>query len=257
MRAAPLPHYSFGVIDRRAVRIEVLLLLGVSLGRSAILSVLAIIDRLTYVKPLSEQTATLNPSITPDRPWLDLAYQLTYTGLGFIAPLLAVYLLRRDHQGWRLDARPASDLGWGTGLAALIGLPGLGLVWVGQELGISARIEPEALGTHWWSVPVLILAALQNGVLEEIVMIAYLLTRLRDLDWGWWPAIVTSAVIRGSYHLYQGFGAFVGNFVMGLIFGWFYRRTNRVMPLIVAHTILDIVAFVGYALLKDYLTFLT
>lgn len=256
MRAAPLPHYSFGVIDRRAVRVEVLLLLGVSLGRSAILSVLSIIDRLTYVKPLSEQTATLNPSITPDRPWLDLAYQLTYTCLGFVAPLLAVYLLRRDHEDWRLGLRPASDLGWGTGLAALIGLPGLGLVWVAQELGVSARIVPEALGTHWWSVPVLILAALQNGVLEEIVMIAYLLTRLRDLDWGWWPAIVTSAAIRGSYHLYQGFGGFVGNFVMGLVFGWFYRRTNRVMPLVVAHTILDIVSFVGYALLKDHLKFL-
>ncbi len=256
MRAAPRPHYSFDVIDRRAVRVEVLLLLGVSLGRSAILSVLAIIDRLTYVKPLSEQTATLNPSVTPDRPWLDLAYQLTYAALGFVAPLLAVYLLRRDHEEWRLGVRPASDLGWGAGLAALIGLPGLGLVWVAQELGVSARIVPEALGTRWWSVPVLILAALQNGVLEEIVMIAYLLTRLRDLEWGWWPAIVTSAAIRGSYHLYQGFGGFVGNFVMGLIFGWFYRRTNRVMPLIVAHTILDIVSFVGYALLKDHLAFL-
>ena len=67
---------------------------------------------------------------------------------------------------------------------------------------------------------------------------------------------MTSAAIRGSYHLYQGFGGFIGNFVMGLIFGWFYQRTKRVMPLIVAHTILDIVSFVGYALLKDHLTFL-
>ncbi|MFC4998941.1 CPBP family intramembrane glutamic endopeptidase [Dactylosporangium cerinum] len=245
------------MIDRRAVRIEVLLLLGVSLGRSAILSILAIIDRLTYVKPLSEQTATLNPSITPDRPWLDLAYQLVYTGLGFVAPLLAVYLLRRDHENWRLDVRPASDLGYGLGLAALIGLPGLALVWVSRLLGISAQIVPEALGEHWWSVPVLILSALQNGVLEEIVMIAYLLTRLRDLNWHPWTAIVTSAAIRGSYHLYQGFGAgFLGNFVMGLIFGWFYQRTKRVMPLIVAHTILDIVSFVGYALFEKYLKFL-
>ncbi|MFF5230872.1 CPBP family intramembrane glutamic endopeptidase [Dactylosporangium sp. NPDC000521] len=244
------------MIDKRAVRVEVILLLGVSLGRSAILSILAIIDRLTYVKPLSEQTATLNPSITPDRPWLDLAYQLVYTGLGFVAPLLAVYLLRRDHEDWRLGVRPGSDLGYGVGLAALIGLPGLALVWAARELGISAQIVPEALGTHWWSVPVLILAALQNGVLEEIVMIAYLLTRLRDLGWSPWVAIATSAAIRGSYHLYQGFGGFIGNFVMGLVFGWFYRRTNRVMPLIVAHTILDIVSFVGYALLKDHLAFL-
>ena len=70
---------------------------------------------------------------------------------------------------------------------------------------------------------------------------------------GKWRIILTSALIRGSYHLYQGFGGFVGNLVMGLVFGWFYTRTKRVMPLVVAHTILDVVAFVGYALLKDHL----
>ena len=38
---------------------------------------------------------------------------------------------------------------------------------------------------------------------------------------------------------------------MGIIFGWFYTRTKRVMPLVIAHTILDVVAFVGYSLLRD------
>ena len=36
---------------------------------------------------------------------------------------------------------------------------------------------------------------------------------------------------------------------MGVVFSLFYLRTRRVMPLIVAHTLLDVVAFVGYALL--------
>jgi len=243
------------------VRAEVLLVLGVSLGSSAIYAILRIIDRLTYIKPLSEQTATLNPSVTPDRPWLDLAYQLAGIALGVVPALLAVHLLRRDHAEpgglVGLDRRrPVFDLGFGAALAALIGLPGLGLVWAAQELGISAQIVPEALQSVWWTVPVLVLAAIQNAVLEEVVMIGYLLTRLRDLGWGTWPAIVTSAVIRGSYHLYQGFGGFIGNFVMGLVFGYFFRRTRRVMPLIVAHSLLDIVAFVGYALLKDHLPFL-
>ena len=78
------------MLNRPAVRIEIVLLLGVSLGRSAILSIVAIIDRLTYTTPLAEQTATLNPSVTPDRPWLDLTYQLVYIGLGFVAPMRAV-----------------------------------------------------------------------------------------------------------------------------------------------------------------------
>jgi uncharacterized protein len=247
------------VIERRAIRAEILLVLGVSLGSSAIYAVLRIVDRLTYVKPLSQQTTTLNPTVIADRPWLDLLYQLAGIGLGVVPALLAVHLLRRAHDPLDvgLDARrPVSDGLSGLGLAAVIGLPGLGLVYVARQIGASVQIIPEGLGEYWWSVPVLILSAIENGVLEEVVMIAYLLTRLRDLSWGWWPAIVTSSVIRGAYHLYQGFGGFVGNLVMGLVFGWFFRRTQRVMPLIVAHSILDIVSFVGYALLKDHLSFL-
>jgi membrane protease YdiL (CAAX protease family) len=248
------------VIDRRALRSEILLVLGVSLGASAVYSIIRIIDRLTYVAPLSQQTATLNPTVVADRPWLDLIYQLYYIASPLVPALLAVHLLRGDHDPLDIGidrTRPLGDLWRGAALAALIGLPGLGLVWAAQRLGISVKIVPEALGAHWWSVPVLILSAVENGVLEEIVMVGYLLTRLRELGWSTWPAIVTSAAIRGSYHLYQGFGGFIGNFVMGLVFGYFFRRTRRVMPLIIAHSILDIVSFVGYALLKDHLGFLS
>jgi len=69
---------------------------------------------------------------------------------------------------------------------------------------------------------------------------------------GPWPVIIVSALIRGSYHLYQGFGGFIGNAIMGVVFGWLYTRTKRVLPLIIAHTILDIVSFVGYSLLAAH-----
>jgi membrane protease YdiL (CAAX protease family) len=108
----------------------------------------------------------------------------------------------------------------------------------------------------WWSVPVLILSAVENAVLEEIVVVGYLITRLRQFDWQLPAVVAASAVLRGSYHLYQGFGAFVGNAVMGVVFALFFLRTRRVMPLIVAHTILDVVSFVGYDLFADKLPFL-
>jgi membrane protease YdiL (CAAX protease family) len=54
-------------------------------------------------------------------------------------------------------------------------------------------------------------------------------------------------LLRGSYHLYQGIGGFIGNLGMGVFFAIFFVRTRRVGPLIVAHAIIDSVAFVGYA----------
>ena len=55
--------------------------------------------------------------------------------------------------------------------------------------------------------------------------------------------------MRGSYHLYQGVSAGVGNIVMGVVFAWVYQRTGRVWPLVIGHFLIDLVAFLGYPLL--------
>jgi membrane protease YdiL (CAAX protease family) len=115
---------------------------------------------------------------------------------------------------------------------------------------------PGALPGEWWQVPVLLLAAAQNGVLEEVIVAGYLLHRLGQAGWTPWKAVVVSSLLRGSYHLYQGFGGFVGNVVMGLVFGRAYQKWGRSMPLIVAHTLIDAVAFVGYAFLRDRVSWL-
>ncbi|GAA1777549.1 type II CAAX endopeptidase family protein [Nostocoides vanveenii] len=240
---------------------ETWLVLGVSLGASALWSLLSLIDKLTKQVALSAQTTTMNSSITPDRPWLDLAYQLVPIGLGVVPALLALHLLRRDDPAAPaligLDARqPARDLLMGAALAGVIGIPGLGLYLAARALGVNTSIAAANLADHWWTIPVLVLAAAQNAILEEVVMVGYLLTRWRQAGWSPALGIVASAVIRGAYHLYQGFGGFVGNLVMGLVFGAVYTRTRRVLPLVIAHTILDIVSFVGYALLKSHLSWL-
>ena len=244
--------------SRLHLRAEVWIVLGLSLGQSAIYAVVSLAAKLS-AGPLSEQTATLNPSRS-ERSYLDLTYQLLGIGFALVPVALALYLLSLDRDtepiGSRLGmdrARPLADIVNGVGLAALIGLPGLGLYLLGRELGINATIVPSGLDAYWWTVPVLILAAIQNAVLEEVVIVGYLLTRLRQSGWGALVAIVTSAAIRGSYHLYQGFGAGLGNFIMGLIFGYWFHKRGRVLPLVIAHTLLDVVAFVGYALFADTL----
>ncbi|NJC69119.1 CPBP family intramembrane metalloprotease [Planosporangium thailandense] len=249
---------------RRVLRAEVWLVLGVSLGQSGVYAAVSLIAKLTASKPLSQQHATLNPSQAPGRPWLDLTYQLLGIFFAVVPALLAVHLLSRDadtvgsvRARLGIDLRrPGFDLGTGAGLAAVIGIPGLGLYLVARALGLNATVVPAALPSAWWAIPVLVLSAAQNAVLEEVVVVGYLLTRLRQLGWSAVAAVAASALLRGSYHLYQGFGAFVGNAVMGVVFALFFRRTRRVAPLIVAHTILDVVSFVGYALLGNRLPFL-
>lgn len=244
---------------RRVLGVEVLLVLGVSLGISAISAAVSLVGALTGPKALSSSLAVLNGSAAPGRPWLDLAFQLVGILAGVVPALLAVHLLGRDRVPTRLGLdtdRPASDTVRGLALAAVIGIPGLALYLVSHALGLSAQVVAEGLPAVWWRIPVLILSAAQNGVLEEVVVTGYLLTRFGQLGWRPWPAVVASSVLRGSYHLYQGFSGFAGNLVMGLIFARFFQRTGRVLPLILAHTLLDTIAFVGYAALHGHVSWL-
>lgn len=232
-------------------RAELLLVLGVSLGQSAVYSMLSIAEKLTRSTPLNEQTTTINSSVVPDRPWLDLSYQLAGIVFPLVPALLALYLLRltgdRDAIGFDLR-RPRADLTRGVVMAAVIGLPGLAFYFAARALGINTNVAPADLAAQWWTVPVLVGLAVMNGVLEEVVVLGFVFTRLRQLAWTPWLVVGASALLRGSYHLYQGFGGFLGNLVMGLVFGWVYLRWRRVGPLVVAHVILDLVAFIGYAL---------
>jgi membrane protease YdiL (CAAX protease family) len=241
----------------RRTRAEVWIVLGLSLGQSAVYAVVTLVAQLTR-GPLRDATATLNASRS-DRQWLDLTLQLLGIGFALVPVALALYLLSldRDQPGplrrLGLDgSRPVRDLTWGALLALGVGLPGLGLYAIGRSLGVTAQVVPVPDSTYWWTIPVLVLAALENAALEEIVVVGYLMTRLRELRWGPWAVLVTSALLRGAYHLYQGFGQAAGNAAMGLVFGYWFQRTGRVLPLIVAHALLDTVTFVGYELLAGH-----
>lgn len=234
---------------------EVLLVLGVSLGQSAVYSLLSLIEKVTREVPLNQQTTSMNNSVTPDRSWLDLAYQLAGIGFPLVPMLLSLYLLKLtgDRAAIGFDLRrPGFDLGRGFLGAAIIGIPGLAFYFLARDLGFNTNVAPANLATNWWTIPVLVGFALMNGLLEEVVMLGFVLKRFEQMKMGPWVAIAVSAVIRGAYHLYQGFGGFVGNIVMGLVFGWLYKRWGRVMPLVVAHVILDLVSFIGYALIAPY-----
>lgn len=247
-------------LQPRTLVTETVLVLLLSLGASAIYSILSIIRMLESTTALNHQTSSLNNS-QATQSWLDLTYQLVGIGLGVVPALMAIHLLgreiRRPASFLGIDgSRPGRDLAWGLCTFVGVGIPGLVLYVVARDLGFNTTVVASDLGSHWWATPVLILSALQNAIAEEVVMVGYLYTRWSQAGWPLPTVIVVSAVIRGSYHLYQGFGGFAGNIAMGLILGTIYLRTRRVLPLIITHATLDTVAFVGYALLHNHLGWL-
>jgi membrane protease YdiL (CAAX protease family) len=251
---APRPY------SARSIRVELFIVFLITLGMSGLFSLVNLVDALLAPVPLASQTVSI---LVPQAQasFLDLIKQVLSILRGFAWGTLGLYLLWRSGVNLRdrlgLDLRkPWADFGVGVVLAAVIGLPGLAFYLAAVQLGINLTVAPTTLNDVWWRLPVLILAAIENGFLEEVLVVGYLLTRLDQLKVPPAIAIGISAVLRGSYHLYQGFGGFLGNAVMGVVFAWWFRRTRRLWPLVIAHSLLDITVFVGYAVLRDSVSWL-
>lgn len=243
---------SLGGNPRIRLKWEIGIVLAVTLGQSAVYAVLSLVRSLLRPVPLGQQQTQLNPSRDAAAIW-DAIYQLLDVFFDLALVALVIYLLwepgRNALRRIGLDfSTPGRDLVRGVGLVVVIGVPGIALYALGRALGVTVSVQASPLDAAWWTVPVLVLSAVRAGLLEEVVMLGYLFDRLRRLGWGWWPVILASAALRGAYHAYQGFGPLVGNFAMGVVFGWCYRRWGRVMPLVIAHTLIDVIAFVGYPL---------
>lgn len=243
--------------QRRALRIEIAVVLAVTFGLSAYTALLKLAE--AVVLGLSGQIVALNPKRSPI-DLIDLGLNLTGVFQLLAWGALGVYLLWRSGFGPQQIGlgRPrwGPDVLGGVGLALLIGLPGLGFYLLSRIVGINAHVEPAELYDTWWRIPVLLMISFANGWAEEVIVIGFLLTRLRQLRVSPVAAVVASSLLRGIYHLYQGFGAGLGNVAMGLVFGYVYQRTGRLWPLIVAHGLIDSVAFVGYALAAGHLSWL-
>lgn len=235
--------------------VQILLVLGVSLGASALWAILKIAEVMT-TSSIAQSHATMNQPMS-DVPVFDVLRQVLTIVLALVPVLLALYLLAGSAGQLRtvcrqigLDLRaPWQDLALGTLLFVVMGLGTLGMYQAGRALGLTAELTTNGGGTEWWSVLLLIGQAARHSLVEEVIVVAFLADRLLRVGWVWPAVLIGSALLRGSYHLYQGFGPTLGNVVMGLVFLWIYRRTGRVMPLVVAHFLLDAVGFLAGAYL--------
>jgi len=233
------------------IRAEVLIVLGLSLGQSAVYAIMRLIARYMAKPAIGQQTTTLNPSKSTIN-YLDLTYQILGIAFALVPVALALYLLSSHGQSWKKQLgltgsarRWGKDVALGVALAAMIGLPGLALYAVGRAIGQSVRIDTSGLPDLWWSAVILLASAAVAGLLEEVIVVGYLVTRLQQMKWSLPAVVFASALLRGTYHLYQGWPMALGNAVMGAVFAAFYIRTGRLGPLIFTHLLLDTVAFVG------------
>ncbi|KAA9393794.1 CPBP family intramembrane metalloprotease [Kocuria coralli] len=248
--ARPAP--GFG--SRRAdLWVQIVLVLGVSLGASALWSILNLAEVMSTLS-IAESQATMNQSMSA-LPVFDVLRQVLSIVLALVPVLLALYFLAGSAGSLRAVCRqigldlkaPIPDVALGALLFLVMGLGTLALYQAGRALGLTAELTTNAGGTEWWNVVLLIAQALRHSLVEEIIVVAFLADRLLRVRWSWPAIIVGTALLRGSYHLYQGIGPALGNVVMGVVFLWIYRRTGRVMPLIVAHFLLDATGFLAGA----------
>jgi membrane protease YdiL (CAAX protease family) len=156
-------------------------------------------------------------------------------------------------RGWsfaKIGLDPAwRDTGWGLLLFAADYAVWI-LVWIA-----TVAVAPET-ARHMSEVHVvtqvippitIVINGTINPFFEEVFVCGYVMTALRK-EGHIWFAINASVAIRLVYHLYQGPLGVLSIIPMGLIAGYWYARTGRLWPVIVAHAVMDMLAmlFAGH-----------
>jgi len=88
------------------------------------------------------------------------------------------------------------------------------------------------------SPAVVVTASLLNPIFEEFLWLGYAIPAVTS-RFGIAAACAVSIILRVSVHLYQGTLAFVAVLPIAIVLTWYYVRTGRLWPTVVAHVIVD------------------
>jgi membrane protease YdiL (CAAX protease family) len=159
------------------------------------------------------------------------------------SPVLVIgYLLARSREGWTgigLTRFRPGDVGMGVILWVASFILVLVLAQLFQYFGQrEVDFLPEELPL-WFQTVQAVLIAVTAGVTEEIVVRGYAQTRLEQLRASTAVILLLPTALWGVLHVYQGLGAALTIFGLGLMYAWYYHRTRRLWPLILAHILFD------------------
>lgn len=88
------------------------------------------------------------------------------------------------------------------------------------------------------SIALILAVCVVNPLFEELLVCGYIVTSIRERG-DVWTAVNISVAVRLSYHLYQGAIGILSIIPLGLCFAYWFSRTGRIWPVIVAHAIFD------------------
>jgi len=112
---------------------------------------------------------------------------------------------------------------------------------------VNALLQSGHLPTSQTGGPAVLFAmfdSVQAGIIEELVVLAFVVVTLRQARRPWWEVTLVALVLRGSYHIYYGPGVF-GILIWAALYYWIYLRFRTLLPLIVCHAAWDVVGFLS------------
>ncbi len=232
---------------RRLLGVELLVVLAMFLLQAGVEAVLALIRQ-------AQGTASSYGYLPQVDGW---GFEVVFTVLAGVivaSPAALVwYLLVRNGEGpaaigldwWR----------WRTDLALMFLtfscvflLPQLGgglvvrvLHLHGYTLGASSGHQ-----ARWLQTFGLIVGGTASGIVEEVVVLGYLVRRLEQRGWATWAVVAVAFASRASYHLYYGWNI-LPIACWALVSILVYRRTRRLWPFIWCHIIWDLTVSLGHS----------
>lgn len=111
--------------------------------------------------------------------------------------------------------------------------------WLAQAIHPAAAALPAGVSAGKLTVPFVILFSVANPFFEELMETGYFIKSLQGF--GIWPAVLASALFRAFLHAHLGFFGAMNIMVMGILFGLVYWKWRQLWPLIVGHSLMDLV----------------
>ncbi len=105
----------------------------------------------------------------------------------------------------------------------------------------AAKLQVVPTGLSPWLIAALVVV---NSVYEEVFVAGYVITVLKEKT-SESIAINVSVALRLLYHLYQGVLGVITIIPIGLIFGYWFAKTGKLWPLIVAHAAINLVSLLA------------